>query len=232
MFSKNEKVLIVTAHPDDETLGCGGLIIMLKKKKIDISVLTLGEGVSARFENGSEESKKSLIDRKKRENAFFQCLKFLKIKDFELHDNYCTKFDKYPLAHFVKIIEKKIKKFKPSTIITHNPYDTNIDHTITYEAINIASRPTFSSTVKNVITFEIPCSTHLSIKNKFMPNFYVDISKEINSKLKAASFYKDEIRPYPFPRSFEGIKTLSKLRGMESGCKFAEAFYIEREIIK
>ena len=55
--------------------------------------------------------------------------------------------------------------------------------------------------------------------------------KEIVSKLKCVSFYKDEIREYPFPRSYEGIKTLSKMRGMQSGCNFAEAFHIERKIV-
>ncbi len=232
MFLKNEKILIVAAHPDDETLGCGGLIAKLKKKNINVSLLTLGEGVSARHQTGMEDSIKSLKDRKKRELSYFKCLKFFKIKDFELHKNHCTKFDKYPISNFVKIIEKKINKLKPATIITHNPFDTNIDHTISYEAVNIACRPSVKSSVKTIISFEVPCSTHLSLKNKFSPNLYVDISKEINSKLKAASFYKKEIRSYPFPRSYEGIKTLSKMRGIQSGCRFAEAFYVERKIVK
>jgi len=228
---KNKKILIIGAHPDDETLGCGGLIIKSIKNNCKISILTLGEGVSSRFEIGMENSEPSLIARKIRESEFTKCLKFLKIKDHELHHNHCTKFDKYPLTKFVKIIEEKIKKFKPSIILTHNPYDTNIDHKITYEAVNVACRPSKLSTIRKILTFEVPCSTHLSLKNNFRPNFYLDISHEIQQKIKAANFFKNEMRPYPFPRSIEGIQTLSKLRGMQSGCNYAEAYFVEREIV-
>ena len=40
------------------------------------------------------------------------------------------------------------------------------------------------------------------------------------------------MRKYPHSRSFEGIKTLSKYRGMMSGFKHAEAFELIRYIKK
>ncbi len=227
-----KKILIIAAHPDDEVLGCGGYIINEIKKKNIISVLTLGEGVSSRFNMGEEESKKSLESRKIREKEYFNCLKYLGVKDYELHKNHCTKFDKYPLSKFVKIIENKIKKYKPNIILTHNPYDTNIDHTITFNAVNVACRPNAKSVLEEILTFEVPCSTHLSLNKDFKPNIYLDLNKIFNKKLKAIKFYKRELRIFPFPRSIEGIKVLSKFRGMQSGYKYAEAYHLERRILK
>ena len=43
-----KNVLVVVAHPDDETIGCGGYIAKLKKNKHKISCLYLADGVSAR----------------------------------------------------------------------------------------------------------------------------------------------------------------------------------------
>ena len=86
--------------------------------------------------------------REVREKEFKKCLKFLKVKNFEIYKNHCTKFDKYPLSDFVKIIENRIIKFKPDIIVTHNPFDTNIDHKVTYDAVNIACRPSNKFKVK------------------------------------------------------------------------------------
>ena len=41
-------VLVVAAHPDDETLGCGGTIAKLAAEGTDVYVLILGEGITAR----------------------------------------------------------------------------------------------------------------------------------------------------------------------------------------
>ena len=42
--------------------------------------------------------------------------------------------------------------------------------------------------------------------------------------------YKTEIKKFPYPRSFEGIKALANFRGMQSNSKYAEAFKIIRRI--
>jgi len=44
--------------------------------------------------------------------------------------------------------------------------------------------------------------------------------------------YKNEIRNYPFPRSKKGITVLSEYRGIQSGLKNAEAYFIERIILR
>ena len=108
--------------------------------KCKIYIQVLGEGVSARFKKGNEDSDESLSAREVREKEFKKCLNFLKVKNFEIYKNHCTKFDKYPLSDFVKIIENRIIKFKPDIIVTHNPFDTNIDHKVTYEYMTYPQR--------------------------------------------------------------------------------------------
>jgi N-acetylglucosamine malate deacetylase 1 len=39
-----KKVLILAAHPDDETLGCGGTIAKLSSQNHDIELLTFTDG--------------------------------------------------------------------------------------------------------------------------------------------------------------------------------------------
>ena len=48
MKIKNKKVLIVVAHPDDETFGCGGLIKKLSLNKNNIGIISFTNGVGSR----------------------------------------------------------------------------------------------------------------------------------------------------------------------------------------
>jgi hypothetical protein len=51
-------------------------------------------------------------------------------------------------------------------------------------------------------------------------------------KMAAWACYEGEARPFPFPRSYEGLKTLAEYRGMMSNLKMAEAFRMVRMIVK
>ena len=45
-----DKIMIIASHPDDEILGCGGLLSKLKaNKKTSVKVVFIAEGSSCRF---------------------------------------------------------------------------------------------------------------------------------------------------------------------------------------
>ncbi len=231
MLLNFKKYLVIAAHPDDEILGCGGLLIKLSKLKKKIRIVYLAEGVSTRFP-GQEFSKRSLIHKKKRENACKSICKSLKIKDIIFSDNLCTRLDEYPLINFTRKIEKHIDQFEPEIVLTHNPSDLNIDHQVAYKSVENATRPYRKNFLKCVASFEVPCSTNFTFKKKFNPNIYIDISMEINKKISLFKKYKNEVRKFPFPRSEKGIKAMSEYRGIQSGINNAEAYKIERLILR
>jgi len=49
LSDNKSKVLVVAAHPDDEVLGCGGTIAKHAAKGDDVSILIIGDGVTARY---------------------------------------------------------------------------------------------------------------------------------------------------------------------------------------
>lgn len=221
---QSQKILIITAHPDDEVLGAGGTILKHIKAEDEVSILILSEG---------ETSKDSNVDAKKRENEARKVAKSLNIKELFLEKLPDNQFDSLPLLKIVKIVEQYLNRIKPSIIYTHNPYDLNIDHRLTFEAVLTASRPQPKHFVKQILSFEILSSTEWQIKDKrhqFYPTFYNDITGFIDRKIEILEIYKDELKEYPHPRSKEGVRVLAKYRGIESGYNYAEAFQLIREL--
>ena len=112
-------------------------------------------------------------------------------------------------------------------------FDLEKNHKLTFKAVVTATRPSTKTFVKSIYCFETLSSTENNfsgIKVNFNPNLYFDISKYINKKIKLLKIYKNEIRSYPHSRSLEGIKVLAKYRGAQIGVKYAEAFFILREL--
>ena len=231
IIDKNQRILIVGAHQDDEVLGCGGLIVKLIKKGAKIKLVTLADGVSSRFKSNSIKNIKLHTAIKKRTTEAKRALQFLGINDYYFGKFSDNKMDELPLLDIIKVIEKQIDEFKPNVILTHNQFDTNIDHQISYKAVEVATRPTKKNTVKRVYTFEIIGSGDWTFDKKFVPTTYINIENEFKQKIKAWKFYESESQPFPYPRSIEGIKTLAMYRGMQSGQIMAEAYKLEREII-
>jgi len=46
ILNKNQKILVITAHLDDEVFGCGGTLAKAIKAGVSVRVVFLGEGLS------------------------------------------------------------------------------------------------------------------------------------------------------------------------------------------
>lgn len=228
MKSKKNNLLIVAAHPDDEIIGCGGTILKLKKN-YNIEAIFMTDGISSRYKKNTP--------RKKIKNRREECLrvfKYLKIKKPTFCNFPDNQMDKVPLIEIVKVLEKKINKFKPNTIMTHFENCLNIDHRLTYQAVITAARPLKNSSVKKILSFEVPSSTDWALfsKKNFQPNYFVDISIYIKKKIHALKLYKSELKKYPHSRSIKNIKSLAQIRGTSCGVNYAEGFVMSRYIEK
>ena len=210
-----QKILVLCAHPDDETLGLGGTIALNSKKGNQISVLFFADGESARG------NKQKIILRK---NQAKQACSLLGVKQTKFLAYEDQKLETIPLLELAKQIEKIVNTWKPTIVFTHFWDDINQDHQRVFDATRIALRPKPNSSVKHIICYETPSSTESSSKSSFNPNLYVKIDSVLNTKLAAFKKYKDEIHPFPHPRSIDSLKTRSNYWGSMIGIKNAEAF--------
>lgn len=230
-FDSRTRLLVVAAHPDDEVLGCGGTLVKAVKQGAQTEVMFLGEGVSSRFPIGQYDSPEFVQQSLQRKEESKNALKSLGIKNVRYGERLCTQFDTLPLLSIVKEIEEEMKSFQPTVLFTHNPSEVNIDHRITYEAVEVACRPTRAWVPKEIYTFEIVCSGNWKFNPCFKPNVFVDITKYWKKKMEAWSCYQGEARPFPFPRSKEGLDALAHFRGMSVGVNRAEAFCLVRRVV-
>ena len=152
-----ERCLVAVAHPDDETLGCGGFIRKLSKSGVETMVLTMTDGVSSRSVTNETQKKQ----RKKSFHTALNLLGVVRQQQFDLPDN---RLDTIPLLEISKIIEAAVADFRPQIIITHSDADLNQDHRIMSEATKIAGRPQPGNGIKLFLAAEVLSSTHWELE--------------------------------------------------------------------
>lgn len=219
-------VLVVVAHPDDESIGMAGTIAKHSNEGDKVFGIYLTNGVESR--------QKDLKKIKARKLAADLAAKEIGLEWIGKYDFPDNALDSVPLLDIVKVIEEVKFKVRPSIVYTHHFGDLNIDHQITFKAIMTAFRPQPNEKCKEIRTFETASSTEYGVygnQNIFVPNLFVNIENFWIKKEIALKHYKMEMHKKPHARSIDSLNHLSKLRGMSVGVNRAEAFHVVRKII-
>jgi len=231
-MQKQQTVLVVAAHPDDEVLGCGGTLARMAGEGRAVHILLMADGETSRV---GDPGQMAVVGRlAARKAAALMACKILGCTSVEVLALPDNRLDGLELLDVVKLIEAFVQRYRPSAVLTHHAGDVNIDHRVVHEAVITACRPQPDHPVKELLFFEVPSSTEWrppGSAESFNPNWFVDISMTLAKKLAALEAYEAELRAYPHPRSLRAVDSLARWRGATVGVEAAEAFILGRMIV-
>lgn len=218
-------MIVVTPHPDDETLGCGGTLLKYKDLNYELYWLI----ITNMNENFPQERK---IKRQQEIDLVAEKYQFDDV--FQLNFP-AAELDKVPLGNLVGKISEVFLQVKPQIVFTVYPGDIHSDHKIVFDATKACTKWFRYPFVEKVYLYETLSETDFSIDpdaNGFRPNVYINISEYLEKKIDIMKIYSSEISDFPFPRSEKAIRSLAYLRGAASGYEAAEAFMLLKERIE
>ena len=216
-------VLVISPHPDDETLGAGGTMLRYKdegKKVYWLNITNMSQTYGY-----SEERKDKRIKQIEQVKKMYNVDGYY---DLQLEP---TALDKYDKSEVVSKISKVVNKTQAETIILPYYGDVHSDHQIAFDAIYSCTKVFRYPFVKRILCMEILSETDFAMSdNGFVPNYFIDVEKYMDKKLEIMKIYESEVGTHPFPRSIETLKAQAMFRGASCGRKYAEAYRMIKQI--
>lgn len=219
-----KNILILAPHPDDEVLGCGGLIRKNSEMGHRVYVLIATRGSAVRY---SEERVANVRKEALAAHAILGVTETFFL-DFPAPD-----LDLVSKADLSNEITKILKKLEIEELFLPHRGDIHHDHQAIFNAGLVAARPTEGNTVKKVYSYETLSETEWAApfaSDAFIPTYFVDVTAQFEHKLQAMEQFKSQLRPFPNSRSLEAIRSLAKYRGCTVGFNYAEAYMVIRLI--
>lgn len=219
-----QPMLVIAAHPDDEVLGCGGMVARSTLEGRPVHIAILGEGLTSRQPKREQTNSRRIDALARIANDVGAFLGAAAVHQIGFPDN---RFDEVPLLDVVKTIETLIEEIRPSEIFTQHGGDLNIDHAVTFRATMTAARPVSGSPVGALYAYEVASSSEWAFSKfepRFDPNYFVDITSTLDRKIRAMAMYETESRAFPHPRSPEALSAIARRWGSTVGFNAAEAF--------
>lgn len=223
MFPKISRILVVAPHPDDEAICNGGMIMLAKKKNLNVFVLFGSIGHSRQFL--TNETNANVRLRELQKAAKYGNYKY----EIMFEGEEFMRLDALPQKHIIEKIEDVSQSFKPDlvTIPYRNSFDQ--DHKALSLACLTAFRPLpplLRHQPSIVLESEEPYTWPDEMG--YVPNMFIDISNHFNEKIKLLKFHATQLRDDPFPRSPSNLRRLAGMRGSEIGASYAESYKLLR----
>lgn len=222
-----KKVIVISAHPDDETLGAGGTIL----KHVNDGDQVFWLIVTNVFE--SQGFTKERVESRQKE--ILDVEKMFGISKTFLLDYPTMTLSSSSLLKMVPEISSIFTEVEPEVIYCLNRSDAHSDHRVIFDAVMACTKSFRYPFIKKILMYECISETEFApalAEKAFLPNYFVDITDYISQKLEIMKIFESEISEHPFPRSLENIKALAHFRGASVGVKYAESFQLLKYIDK
>ena len=219
-------VMVIAPHPDDETLGCGATL--LRHKAMGDSVHWV---IATDMKNGVGYSLGAIEKRRREISEVSKAYEFSSTVELGFST---TMLDQVPMAQLVSKMSEVFKGVNPTVVYLPFSGDSHSDHGMVAGAVLSCAKWFRHSSVQKIYAYEVLSETDFALdpsRSKFEPSVFVNVTKYFQKKIEIAQIYSSEMGQFPFPRSVEALKALANVRGAASGCEYAEAFMLIKEII-
>jgi LmbE family N-acetylglucosaminyl deacetylase len=223
----SRKVIVISAHPDDETLGVGGSLLKHKSNGDELYwIIVTCVSTEHGFTNDRVESRKREIE------SVTEAFGFQKV--FQM--GYPTmSLSSSSLKTLIPEISKIFTEVEPEIIYTLNRSDAHSDHRFLFDAVAACTKSFRYPYIKQVLMYECISETEFAPslpERVFIPNYFIDVTGFLEEKIRILQIFDSELGDHPFPRSIKNVEALSVYRGASVGVEHAEAFQIIKFIDK
>jgi LmbE family N-acetylglucosaminyl deacetylase len=222
------RILAIGCHPDDLEINCFGTLAKFVKRGDEVYICGVTNGDQGHYRILPEELAKI---RYKEAKAAAETIGAKEYYNLGVHDVLVSRYDMVALHKLIDYI----RKVNPDAIITQSPDDYMMDHV---EASALVFRAAFMATLPHYCTKEgvypetVPSDIPIYYMsadsvNKFTGTDYVDITEEMEIKLKAMSCHKSQLEwlaEHDGMSTLDYIKSLGAVFGTLSCVQYAEAF--------
>lgn len=219
-------VLAVSAHPDDETLGCGGTLLRHRAEGHPIHWLITTKAYWPKWDRECLRRKEEEIE----SVAAAYTMKGIHRLDFP-----ATRLDEVPLEELMTGIQGVIERVRPEVVYLVHSGDVHSDHRIVFSACLSVMKPFHMRTwgIRRILCYETLSSTEAAapfLSPGFVPTVFKDITGILDRKIEVLNLFKSENQSDFMPRTPSAVRALARFRGASIGVGAAEAFSLIREL--
>lgn len=236
-FLSRQRFLVIAPHSDDESFGCAGTMARIKSLGGEVFVVVVSVGDLHHY---TDNENFSFVKGEQRKDELAHVMNLLQVDDYdvlfddsEIHE----RLDELPRRRLIELLERDgrlaLDRLRP-TMVAIPAISYNQDHEAVFRAAHTACRPGIPQRKPFqpiVLAYDNTALFWSLEREKFHPNFYVDISKFLDIKIKAVNLHQSQIRPSIHHSSPENVKHLAYARGKEVSVEAAEGYMCLRVML-